>query len=104
VLPSGRLERLTPKTITVRSMLEEELVDVRRRGYAVTDEELELGLAAVAAPVRRREGAVVAAISVSGPSTRFSQQRFNDVAAQCIAETNALSALLGYLQQREGAA
>jgi IclR family acetate operon transcriptional repressor len=104
VLPSGRLERLTPKTITVRSMLEEELADVRRRGYAVTDEELESGLAAVAAPVRRREGAVVAAISVSGPSTRFSPQRFNEVAAQCIAETNALSALLGYLQQREGAA
>ena len=70
-LPPGRFERLTPKTITVRARLEEELADVRLRGYAVTNEELEVGLSALAAPVRRRDGAVIAAISVSGPSTRF---------------------------------
>jgi DNA-binding IclR family transcriptional regulator len=103
-LPAGRLERLTPKTITRRSALEADLSEVRRRGYALTDEELELGLVAVAAPVHRDRGEVVAAISVSGPSTRFSPTRVADVAAQCMAEANALSLVLGYRPQREGAA
>ncbi|MGI8513248.1 MAG: IclR family transcriptional regulator domain-containing protein, partial [Solirubrobacteraceae bacterium] len=42
------------------------------RGYAVVDGELEPGLAAVAAPVRRFDGRIVAAVNVSGPSFRFS--------------------------------
>jgi DNA-binding IclR family transcriptional regulator len=103
-LPGGRLERLTPKTITVRTVLEEELSIVRHLGYAVTNEELELGLTAVAAPVRRHDGEVVAAISVAGPSTRFSASRIDDVATQCIIEADALSSVLGHPQQKEGAA
>jgi len=103
-LPSGRLERLTPRTITARSALEADLSKVRRRGYAVTDEELETGLIAVAAPVHRDDGATIAAISVSGPSTRFSPARLSEVAAQCVAESNALSAVLGCRPQRKGAA
>ena len=70
-LPPGRLARLTPKTITRRSVLEIELAEARRRGWALTDEELEPGLVAVAAPVYRSGGAAIAAISVSGPSTRL---------------------------------
>jgi IclR family acetate operon transcriptional repressor len=103
-LPAGRLARLTPRTITVRSELEEELAVVRRRGYATTEEELETGLSALAAPVKRLGGAVVAAISVSGPTSRFSASRFDDVAQQCIAQAQALSTVLGYQQQKEGAA
>jgi len=104
VLPMGRLERLTPKTITSRAALDADLSEVRRLGYALTDEELETGLVAVAAPVYREGGAAVAAISVSGPSTRFSSSRLAEVAAQCMAEANALSAVLGYRTKREGAA
>jgi IclR family transcriptional regulator, acetate operon repressor len=104
VLPTGRLARLTAKTITRRSELEADLAEVRRRGYAITDEELEPGLVAVAAPVHRDGGAAVAGISVSGPSTRFSPSRLAEVAEQCMAEANALSAVLGYRSQREGAA
>ena len=103
-LPAGRLARLTPRTITVRAELEEELAVVRRRGYATTEEELETGLSALAAPVQRLGGAVVAAISVSGPTSRFSASRFDDVAQQCIAQAQALSTVLGYHQQKEGAA
>jgi DNA-binding IclR family transcriptional regulator len=88
----------------VRTRLEEELAEVRGRGYAVTNEELEVGLSALAAPVRRREGAVIAAISVSGPSTRFNASRMSEAAVQCMFEANALSRVLGYQQQKEGAA
>src|SRR6516164_4429726 len=70
-LPMGRLERLTAWTITSRAALQAELATVRERGYAVTDSELEPGLVAVAAPVCRDGGGVVAALSVSGPATRL---------------------------------
>ncbi len=103
-LPAGRLERLTPRTITSRTALEAELTKIRRRGYAVAAEELESGLVAVAAPVRRDDGTVIAALSVSGPSTRFSPTLVSHVGGLCVAEANALSAALGYRRKRKGAA
>ncbi|MGO8874888.1 MAG: IclR family transcriptional regulator [Acidimicrobiales bacterium] len=103
-LPAGRLERLTPYTITSRAALTAQLDDVRRRGFAVTAEELEPGLVAIAAPVQREGGAVVAALSVSGPIARLAPGRIGDVAAACVSEGNALSRLLGHRPRREGAA
>ena len=109
-LPPGRLVRRTARTITSRDALTADLAEVRRRGYAVTNEELEPGLVAVAAPVYRDGAAVVAALSVSGPATRMTRKRIPAVAVQCVAEANALSAVLGYQQQgargqrKEGAA
>lgn len=103
-LPSGRLERLTKATITSRVALAAELEEVRRRGFAVTVEELEPGLVAVASPVHRDSGAIVAAISVSGPVTRLGPNRLNEVAAACVDEGAALSAALGFRVGQEGAA
>jgi len=51
--------------------LHERVKEAAERGYAAADEELEPGLAAVAAPVRRFDGRIVAAVNVSGPSFRF---------------------------------
>ena len=113
-LPPGRLEQRTARSITSRAALAEDLSQVRRRGYAITDAELEPGLVAVAAPVYGDETAVVAALSVSGPASRLTPDRVADVAAHCIAQAGALSAVLGYQParrslagrspQREGAA
>ncbi len=103
-LPPGRLERLTARTITNRADLEAELANVRLQGYAVAEEELEVGLIAIAAPVRRSDGAVIAALSVSGPTTRLAEPRVSQVGALCAAEANALSAALGYQMKRKGAA
>src|SRR5215472_12421427 len=103
-LRPGRLERRTGQTITGRPALQTELAAVRRRGYAVIDGELEPGLVAVAAPVYRDGGAVVAALSVSGPDTRLSQARVADVAFHCIAQANTLSAILGHRQDHPGLA
>ncbi|MGD0686855.1 MAG: IclR family transcriptional regulator [Streptosporangiaceae bacterium] len=108
-LPPGRLERRTSATITSRSALRASLDEVRRQGYAVTNEELEPGLIAVAAPVQAGGAAVVAALSVSGPASRLTRARVRDVAASCVAQASALSAALGYQPrpgqpQKEGAA
>lgn len=103
-LPPGRLDRLTERTITNRQTLLAELDEVRRRAFAVTVEELEPGLVAIASPVFREGGAVVAALSVTGPLGRLSQGRVIEFAAACADEGNALSAMLGYGPRREGAA
>ena len=105
-LPPGRLERAAPKTITSRATLAADLVTVRTQGYAVTDEELEPGLIAVAAPVFRAGGVLVAALSVSGPSSRLHGDRISHAARHAVAQAAALSAALGHEpppQHREGA-
>ena len=98
-LPGGQLERRTDKTVTSESALRPELATVRTRGYAVTDEELEPGLIAVAAPIHGYDGAVVAALSVSAPTTRMSQDSVAAVAGSCMEEAAGLSAVLGYRQR-----
>jgi IclR family transcriptional regulator, acetate operon repressor len=104
-LPPGRLSQAAPKTITSRSALQADLATVRSRGYAVTDEELEPGLIAVAAPVFRDGAVLVAALSVSGPSSRLGPDQISRVAAHCVAQAAALSAALGHEPpEKEGAA
>lgn len=93
--PSTPLQRLTPRTITARVALEAELEEVRRRGFATTVEELEPGLLAVAAPVRDAAGAVVAAISVTGPALRLSVADLGRLGGSLVVEADAVSARLG---------
>ena len=57
------LRALTPKTIVTKIALKAELERVRAQGYALVDEELEIGLRSIAVPVRTRSGKVVAAIN-----------------------------------------
>jgi IclR family acetate operon transcriptional repressor len=97
--PSGPLERRTDKTITSEAALRTDLATVRARGYAVTDEELEPGLIAVAAPIRGYDGAVVAALSVSAPTNRMSRDSVPAIAGYCAEEAAGLSAVLGYRQR-----
>jgi DNA-binding IclR family transcriptional regulator len=98
-LPAERLERRTDKTITSEPALRAELARVRARGYAITDEELEPGLIALAAPVYGFDGAVVAALSVSAPAPRMTRDRLTVAAGHCVAEAAGLSAVLGYRQR-----
>ena len=95
-LPSGELERCTDRTITSESALRADLAAVRARGYAITNEELERGLIAFAAPVFRYDGAVVAALSVSAPTTRMTREAAANAARRCVEEAAALSAVLGH--------
>jgi DNA-binding IclR family transcriptional regulator len=100
-LPGGRLERRTSCTITSRTVLDEELNRVRRNGFAVARDELEPGLIAVAAPVYDDGRAVVAALSVSGPSVRLTDDRIDEVAALLVSEAEAVSSLLKTPIRRE---
>jgi DNA-binding IclR family transcriptional regulator len=70
-LPGGPLVRLTPQTLTTRAALARDGVVARGRGYAVTVDELEEGLTGIAVPVRGSGGDVVAALGISGPTSRL---------------------------------
>jgi IclR family pca regulon transcriptional regulator len=71
-LARARIERRTPKTVTSRKQLAALIAGVREKGFAIVDEELEIGLRSIAVPVRDRSGRVVAAINVPTQSARFS--------------------------------
>jgi IclR family acetate operon transcriptional repressor len=101
-LPRGKLERRTDRTITSRSRLAEELTGVRERGYAVTIEELEPGLVAVAAPVFADGAIVVGALSVSGPASRLIPGVIPAAARSCMTAARSLSALLGHERPAPG--
>lgn len=95
-LGDGELESLTPATVTDRAQLERELETVRERGYATIVDELEPGLSAVAAPVRDRGGAVIAALTASGASLRLAPQRLALLGRVALEQAHVLSGRLGY--------
>jgi len=64
----------TKHTVTSRKRLEELLVEVRQEGFALNDQELEIGLRSIAVPVRNVVGTVVAAMNVSSQASRVSRR------------------------------
>ncbi|WP_175412527.1 IclR family transcriptional regulator [Streptomyces sp. TRM64462] len=97
VLAESGVQKLTPHTLTARTKLEKDLAESRERGYAVALEELEIGLHAVAAPIRSREGEVIAALSASGPTYRFTEERIRAVAPVLISGAEEISRRMGCL-------
>jgi IclR family transcriptional regulator, acetate operon repressor len=87
----GTLQRFTEHTITDRRRLERQLDTVRQQGYGFTLEEYEIGLAAVAAPIRDLDGNVVAAVSVSGPKFRINPETIPALAESVIAAAEEIS-------------
>jgi IclR family acetate operon transcriptional repressor len=97
------LERSTPSTITDVATLRVQLDEIRARGYAQTLEELEEGLNAVAGPIRRAEGDVIAALSVSGPAFRMRPADLPRVGHMTMDAADAVSRRLGYVERRRPA-
>ncbi|MEV0159843.1 IclR family transcriptional regulator [Nonomuraea fuscirosea] len=88
----------TPSTITGHDRLDEELATVLGRGYATEIEELAFGRACVAAPIRDRSGAIVAAISISGPLSAIDLPAREAELARTVIETaDSVSIGLGYV-------
>lgn len=78
-LGSVKLKSHTPKTITTRRSLKEELRKTRERGYAIDDEELAEGLRCVGAPIFDYKGYPSYSMSVSGPAMRLNSERIEDI-------------------------
>jgi DNA-binding IclR family transcriptional regulator len=81
-----------------------EQAQVRVRGYATSIDELEVGLTAMAAPVLGPTGEAIAALSISGPTTRLTSDRIAQLAPLLIDEAHVLAERLGHRDQTKGAA
>jgi IclR family pca regulon transcriptional regulator len=73
ILAQHPVEQLTAKTKTSTSALLAEIREVRTQGYAVVNQELEIGLKSLAVPIRGPQGKIVAAINIAGPATTDSK-------------------------------
>lgn len=92
----GELAAYTDQTVTDVDQLESMVQEVRVDGYAVARDELDVGLTAVAAPVRNAHGEVCASMSVSGPSFRMDAIRVAEILPVLLRAASDVSARLGW--------
>ncbi|MCU0490816.1 MAG: IclR family transcriptional regulator [Chloroflexaceae bacterium] len=95
-LQNARLEQFTPKTLTNPSALRQELERASQQGFALDDEERELGVCCVAAPVFDHNGRCIAALSISGPTTRMNPARAQALGPLVRQAADECSAALGF--------
>jgi IclR family transcriptional regulator, acetate operon repressor len=101
-MPPQPLAKHAPDTITDPRRLRIELDAVRRTELGTAVDELEPGLAAMAAPVRGAGGDVVAALSITGPTLRMTPLRILELQPILIDEARALSRRLGHRESEGG--
>ncbi len=94
ILGQSALRPLTKNTCTDPAAIMEELGRVKARGYAVDNEERELGVRCVATPVQDGRGGVIAALSLSAPASRLPRARIARIAERVMAAADRISAAL----------
>ena len=95
IIAKIRFVRYTPKTISSREALMKALERVRRRGYAIDDEEIELGVRCIGAPIFNEHHRAIAAVSISGPASRITVQSVPAIAEHLLRCCREISASLG---------
>ncbi|MDQ0093736.1 IclR family transcriptional regulator [Paeniglutamicibacter psychrophenolicus] len=96
ILKAAKLPQRTAKTVRTRTALEKELLQVVKNGFAQAREEFEMGINSVAVPVRNHLGAVVGAVSISGPAFRFDPEKQPGLLEGLKRAGLEISASLGY--------
>jgi len=87
------LPRCTPHTICSEDAMRQELSRVAAQGYAIDNEECELGARCIAAGIRDFNGKNIAGISVSGPSFRMTEERISQIRPIVLEKAKELSSL-----------
>ncbi len=104
-LPEHRVKKMletidlipfTSRTITKKSDLRSELDRVKFRGYAISNEEMEIGVRSVAAPIRDLTDGVIAAVNIAGPASRVSLNTLESKLSEKVVEmARRISVALG---------
>ena len=96
ILSATPLVRLTQKTIVDPDLLRAELIQIRQQGYAVSYGEWILEASGIAAPIFDRSGEIAAALTISGPTQRFTAETLPIYISQILSIAAAVSNGLGY--------
>jgi len=96
IIEKKGLKALTPNTITSKDELLQELDKIKQRGYALDDEECELGARCLSAGIKDYTGKYVAGISVSGPTTRMTMEYIEQIKDIVIETADKVSRELSY--------
>lgn len=95
MLAAGLKERTAHTIIDPEAFLQE-MASIRSRGYATADEENEIGVRSLAAPVRDNLGNVIAATSIVGPAQRLTKKALSTFAPDVVSAADAISRRLGF--------
>lgn len=97
ILDSIDMAKNTDNTITTPEQIISTLPQLRKQGYAIDHEELEVGLVSIAVPILDEQNKPVAAISVSGPTSRMSERCCNDIKNKLFVCQAKIQNNLGYM-------
>jgi len=100
----AHVKRYTPLTMTRRKDIEHDLEEARERGYAINRGEFRAGVCGLAAPVRDRSGAVVAAVGVWGSEKAILGSRREELAHMAVAAARDISREMGFVERQDAAA
>ncbi|HOG45843.1 MAG TPA: IclR family transcriptional regulator [Anaerolineae bacterium] len=90
------LRRYTESTICDPAQLRAQLQEIRRLGYGFDDQEHESGVRAISAPIRDRQGKIVATLAMPGPISRIEAAHFPDLGEALMAAANAIARRMGW--------
>lgn len=96
IIASKGLAKYTDQTITDADVLYQHIQEIRKNGFALDNEEIEEGLVCSAAPIKNAFGETIAAISVSGPSHRLTEERLQQVTEDVVYACREISKKLGF--------
>ena len=92
----SKIIKLTENTITDFILYKKELQEINKIGYAIDNEENEMGVKCVGAPIFNIKGEVAGAISVSGPINRITEDKIDFISKEVMKYANLISEEIGY--------
>ena len=87
---------MTEQTITDKNTLRDEMDRILEQGYAVSRGEWIIDASGVAAPIFNQGGQITAAITISGPQQRFTEEKISEIAKLLVKEAEYISLEMGY--------
>jgi len=96
LIKNTSFQRYTSKTIVDPERLWEHLKEIKSKGFAICDEELEEGIRAISAPIRNFNGKTVASITVTGLVNRITSAVFDQLVKTVVNAANEISQMIGY--------
>ncbi len=91
-----KLCQYTANTITKKDLLKKHLQKIKEQGYAIDDQEQELGIRCIGGPIFNYNGKIIAAFSIAGPTTRMTEERVSKLSQKVLEYSQVISSSFGH--------